>query len=119
MGDETPNGSRVHSLDGLRAASISLVMVGHFTKMTMFPGGFGVTVFFVISGFLITHLLLKEMDRTGTIDRWAFYKRRVFRLLPAIVVSMIGVALLQSYVDGIGSTRREPWLRCSSCKITT
>ncbi|MGH1477952.1 MAG: acyltransferase family protein [Geminicoccales bacterium] len=65
----------------------------------MFPGGFGVTAFFVISGLIITHLLLRELDRTGTIDLLAFYKRRAFRLLPAIVVSMIGVACLQHYVD--------------------
>ncbi len=91
--------ARIHSLDGLRAMSIALVMAGHFTKINMIPGGFVVTVFFVISGFLITHLLLKELDRTGSIDLLAFYKRRAFRLMPAIVVSMIGVALLQDYVD--------------------
>ncbi|MGI9449990.1 MAG: acyltransferase family protein [Geminicoccaceae bacterium] len=91
--------TRVHSLDGLRAVSIALVMAAHFTKLTFFPAGFGVTIFFVISGFLITHLLLKEIDRTSTIDLPAFYKRRVFRLLPAILVSLVGVSLLQSYVD--------------------
>ncbi len=79
--------------------SIALVMAGHFTKINLLSGGFGVTVFFVISGFIITHLLLKEMDRTGIIDLLAFYKRRAFRLLPAIVVSIIGDALLQHYVD--------------------
>lgn len=72
--------TRIHSLDGLHAVAIALAVAGHFTKINLFPGGFGVTVFFVVSGFLITHLLLKELDRTGTIDLMAFYKRRVSAL---------------------------------------
>lgn len=89
---------RIHCLDGLRAFSILLVMAGHFTKMTIIPAGFGVTVFFVVSGFIITHLLLKEVGRTGTIDMVAFYRRRVFRLVPAIVVCLIGTWVAQGYV---------------------
>lgn len=74
------------SLNGLRAASVLLVMVGHFGFGHVVPGGFGVTVFFFISGFLITRLLLAERATTGTIGLGRFYARRLARLVPALVV---------------------------------
>lgn len=73
---------RIPALDGLRALAISLVVASHFTKAPFIPAGFGVSIFFAISGFIITTLLLKEIDRSGAIDLWAFYKRRLFRLMP-------------------------------------
>ena len=88
----------IHSLDGLRAVAISIVVASHITKIDGIPGGFGVTLFFVISGFLITHLLLRELDRTGSIDLLAFYRRRFFRLMPAIVTALIVVALIEGHV---------------------
>lgn len=57
-------------------------------------GYFGVQVFFVLSGFLITTLLLRERDRSGSIDLWAFYRRRAYRILPALWVFLIVVAIL-------------------------
>ncbi len=90
-----PDGSRVHSLDGLRAVAVSIVVAAHFTKIQIIPGGFGVTIFFAISGLIITRLLLGELQRTTFIDLIAFYKRRVFRLLPAIIVTLITAAAVQ------------------------
>ena len=93
-----PPPARIPSLDGLRAVAISIVVASHFTKINAIPGGFGVTLFFVISGFLITHLLLREFDRTGSIDLLAFYRRRFFRLMPAIVTTLMVVALIEGHV---------------------
>jgi Acyltransferase family len=76
----------IPSLDGLRAISISLVLLAHFVDSRIFPGGLGVYIFFVISGFLITHLLLAEHKRTGTISLRQFYTRRIIRLYPVIVI---------------------------------
>ncbi len=75
----------VPGLDGLRAVSILLVLFGHFVT-TSIPGGLGVLVFFIISGFLITRLLFVERNTTGTISLPLFYIRRVLRLYPVIVV---------------------------------
>ncbi len=84
--------NRLPSLDGLRAFSIVLVCVGHIAGTVGAPdfllpfhnlGNFGVKIFFVISGFLITYLLLIEREKTGDINLKQFYIRRTFRLFPA------------------------------------
>ena len=84
--------NRLPSLDGLRAFSIILVCVGHIAGTIGAPdfllpfhnlGNFGVKIFFVISGFLITYLLLLEREKTGGINLKQFYIRRTFRLFPA------------------------------------
>jgi peptidoglycan/LPS O-acetylase OafA/YrhL len=87
---------RIPALDGLRALSIGLVLLAHLSGTRGFPdigalgrlelGNLGVRVFFVISGFLITTLLLEEVDRSGAICLWQFYLRRVFRIFPAFYV---------------------------------
>jgi peptidoglycan/LPS O-acetylase OafA/YrhL len=79
--------TRIPSLDGLRTISIALVVISHvfhsFGKTdTLFLGNLGVRVFFVISGFLITGLLLKEEDKNGKINLLKFYFRRTFRIFP-------------------------------------
>ncbi len=79
--------NRIPSLDGLRTISILLVIVGHFFFVLGFGelgnlGNLGVRVFFVISGFLITGLLLKEIDKTSTINLFKFYFRRTLRIFP-------------------------------------
>lgn len=76
----------VPNLDGMRAASILLVMLGHFVDGQVFPGGLGVLVFFIISGFLITRLLFDEHKTTGHINLKLFYIRRMLRLYPVVVV---------------------------------
>jgi peptidoglycan/LPS O-acetylase OafA/YrhL len=79
--------ARFAGLDGLRAIAVGLVVVYHLFPPAALPGGFiGVDVFFVISGFLITSLLLREHARTGTIRLGSFWKRRARRLLPALAL---------------------------------
>jgi hypothetical protein len=63
-------------LDGLRAIAILIVMVSHSGLGSIVPGGFGVTIFFFLSGYLITSLLRLENDSTGGVDIRAFYLRR-------------------------------------------
>ncbi len=86
-------GRNIPSLDGMRAVSILLVIMAHssqsFSRWIRFPFPYllyahtGVLIFFVISGFLITSLLLKELDSTGSIALKRFYVRRAFRIFPA------------------------------------
>lgn len=76
-------------LDGLRALAVTLVVVYHLFPGAL-PGGFiGVDVFFAISGFLITSLLLREADRSGTIRLGRFWRRRARRLLPALGATLL------------------------------
>ena len=80
-------------LDGLRAIAVSAVLVYH-ANHTWLTGGFlGVEVFFVISGYLITLLLLSEKERTGTVRLGQFWLRRARRLLPALFVMMASLAI--------------------------
>ncbi|MEK6312160.1 MAG: acyltransferase family protein [Curtobacterium sp.] len=99
-------------IQGLRAVAVGLVVLEHVTGNPI--GGFiGVDVFFVISGFLITSLLLAEHDRNGRISLVAFYRRRIRRLMPAAVVviaaTLASVVLLvpqraaQSFADAAWS----------------
>lgn len=85
IGEPRPPAARtIPSLDGLRALSILLVMASHSGLQDRVPGVFGVTVFFFISGFLITTLLVGEYRRSGTIAVGAFYMRRFLRLFPPL-----------------------------------
>lgn len=74
----------IPALDGMRALSIAVVVTSHFWTNGPVPGGFGVTVFFFISGFLITRLLLAEYKAEGKISISRFYVRRFLRLYPAL-----------------------------------
>jgi peptidoglycan/LPS O-acetylase OafA/YrhL len=85
-------------LDGLRAFSILVVMISHSGLSHVVPGVFGVTVFFFVSGFLITTLLIDERRRTGTIGIRSFYIRRFLRLYPPLVVSVAATALFYGVV---------------------
>src|SRR3546814_17648402 len=76
--------ARFAGLDGLRAIAVALVIAYHLFPDWVFAGGFvGVDVFFVISGFLITTLLLAARDRTAPVSPSGFWTRRAPRLLPA------------------------------------
>ncbi|MEL7231990.1 MAG: acyltransferase, partial [Pseudomonadota bacterium] len=75
----------IPGLDGLRAIAVLIVLVAHFGLSHIVPGGFGVTVFFFISGFLITRLLIAESDKKGGIGLKDFYVRRFIRLIPALI----------------------------------
>lgn len=87
------------ALDGLRGLAILAVLLAHFDNPTgnMFSGAgaVGVTVFFTLSGFLITALLLGERASTGRVSLSAFYRRRAFRLLPALYATLFVVLLIQ------------------------
>ena len=82
------------ALDGVRAVSIAVVLAFHLGAPWM-PGGYlGVSVFFTLSGFLITSLLLEERATTGRIAVREFYVRRMRRLLPASLLCLAGIAVL-------------------------
>ena len=82
------------ALDGLRGVAIALVILSH-AHAPLFDGAFyGVDLFFVLSGFLITSLLLQELDANGRIDYWRFYRRRLFRLIPALALFLAAYCLL-------------------------
>lgn len=85
--------SRIVGIDGLRALAVLGVMVFHADWVHAQGGFFGVDLFFVISGFLITRLLLAELERSGTISFRGFYLRRARRILPAMFLVIAGAAL--------------------------
>ncbi len=83
----------IPALDGLRAIAVALVLVGHGGIPGVGGGFIGVDIFFVLSGFLITSLLLDELGRTGRIELTGFWIRRARRLLPALVLMVLTVAV--------------------------
>jgi peptidoglycan/LPS O-acetylase OafA/YrhL len=110
--------SRIRSLDGWRAVGVTLVLVSHAPYTTGFPeryaaglsavfdGELGVRIFFVLSGFLITYLLLAEAERAGVISLRRFYARRALRILPIYVTYLVVLALLTAlglYQDSLSS----------------
>lgn len=107
MLNERPRVSRIPCLDGIRALSIMLVILSHATGTVGGPpmepgllalGELGVRIFFVISGFLITTLLLAEYNREGSISLGRFYLRRTFRIFPA----MYFLVLCMVFADTMG-----------------
>ena len=83
----------VPELEGVRGIAILFVMISHVSPLM--PGGFiGVDIFFVLSGFLITTLLVQEFDRTGSISLRNFYVRRALRLGPALIALLIVLCAL-------------------------
>ena len=113
-----PELTRIPSLDGLRALSIFLVVALHTLqrfKLThhvglvwdaLFNGATGVSIFFVISGFLITSLLLQEQRNRGSISLRGFYLRRAFRILPPLYF-YIGVVVLLGLLGRIALNRMD------------
>jgi peptidoglycan/LPS O-acetylase OafA/YrhL len=96
----------IPSLDGLRAFSVLLVILGHtgwpFLASSRFflpfrQGELGVSIFFVISGFLITHLLLRERRETGRISLRSFYIRRTLRILPPFYCYLAVIAVMTAF----------------------
>ncbi|QJD77231.1 acyltransferase family protein [Spirosoma rhododendri] len=96
-----PHKSYLPVLDGLRGLAILVVVVSHYGFGRWIPGGFGVTLFFFISGFLITRLLIAEWAKTGRIDLSGFYLRRLLRLYPALLF-MAALAIGFSLLAGCG-----------------
>lgn len=90
----TPKSHFRPDIEGLRALAVGLVLLYH-AGVEFIPGGFiGVDVFFVISGFLITGMLLRETQRSGRISLAKFYAKRVRRLLPAATLVLVASAIL-------------------------
>lgn len=96
-------GSRLYipSLDGLRALSFLLVFSSHSVLIRLSPGGFGVTVFFFLSGYLITTLLRLEGEQRGTISLSAFYLRRTLRIFPPAYLFLTVAALCAAFVPPV------------------
>jgi peptidoglycan/LPS O-acetylase OafA/YrhL len=88
----------IPGLDGLRGVAVLAVMAFHAGLGWVNGGLLGVDMFFVLSGFLVTSLLLAEHARTGTLDLLRFWGRRARRLLPALVVMLLGVCVYARWV---------------------
>ena len=102
---KVPKATAFHipSLDGIRAASFLVVFAAHAGLPNLIPGGFGVTVFFFLSGYLITTLMRMEWDAFGTVSLKQFYLRRALRILPPFYLTLAlatGAAALGILPDG-------------------
>src|SRR5689334_8990174 len=99
-----PNSYRAY-IDGLRALAI-IAVAGYHAGLPLFGGGFvGVDVFFVLSGYLITGILTRELEQTGRLDFAAFYARRVRRLFPSLFL-VLSITLLLARIF-LSPTHRE------------
>jgi peptidoglycan/LPS O-acetylase OafA/YrhL len=113
--DAVQPGKRMRALDGLRAISIGAVLLGHLSGTRGFPNlqiepfigdyaNLGVVMFFVISGFLITTLLVEEYQQFESISLRLFYARRVLRLFPAFLMYVLFLVTMQR----LGTIRLNP-----------
>ena len=106
----TPRIAYQPALDGVRALAVAVVLLFHAGVPGFGAGYLGVSVFFTLSGFLITMLLLEEHRASGRIDLGAFYARRLRRLLPASVLTLAVLAVLAASTDvfgGVSAIRRQ------------
>ena len=87
-------GFHIASLDGIRAVAALMVFAAHTHLARFIPGGFGVTIFFFLSGYLITTLLRQEFQRTGTISLKHFYLRRIYRIFPPLYLVLAILVVL-------------------------
>lgn len=88
------NKSHIPALDGLRAVAVGLVLFSHAGVPGFREGGVGVDIFFVLSGYLITGVLTREIAQTGTLDLLAFYLRRLKRLTPALLILAVAYLMV-------------------------
>jgi peptidoglycan/LPS O-acetylase OafA/YrhL len=105
--------SHIPSLDGLRGASVLLVLSSHTLQAALLPdfipGSFGVTVFFFLSGYLITTLLRVELEDSGAIAFGHFYLRRVLRIFPPFYLVLLLAALRGQYGIAIHTDNDMEW----------
>jgi peptidoglycan/LPS O-acetylase OafA/YrhL len=95
--------TRILGLDGLRALAVALVLGFHFGVGWLGGGFVGVDVFFVLSGYLITGLLLAEYERRSRIGLAAFWARRARRLLPALLLVLVAVTVMVRFAEPAGA----------------
>jgi peptidoglycan/LPS O-acetylase OafA/YrhL len=103
---------RLPGLDGLRGIAVLAVIIYHGDISFLVGGFLGVDVFFVLSGFLITTLLINELTETNTVDRARFYIRRIRRLMPALFLVLFFSVLVSGLfvLDAAYHVRRDlPW----------
>lgn len=116
-------GGRIPALDGLRAVAVLLVLLSHVQLTKGFPhlgltrfvdrvGTVGVDVFFVLSGFLITSLLCREVERSQRISLRAFYLRRALRILPAYLTFLLFIGVLSMF--GRAQVSRGDWFAAAT-----
>lgn len=106
---QAPGWRHAPQLDAMRAVAIVIVLISHLGFEKLVPGGFGVTIFFFLSGYLITSLMRLEVSATGGLDLRRFYLRRTVRIIPpflmaiafALTLQMAGLLRLQATPPGI------------------
>ena len=95
----------ITGLDGIRAIAVIMVLAYHL-KLALFKSGFlGVTVFFILSGYLITGILISEVEEEGTIDLKNFWLRRIRRLVPAVMSMAVVIIFVSAVVNKIIFTK--------------
>lgn len=95
----------ITGLDGIRAIAVIMVLAYHL-KLALFKSGFlGVTVFFVLSGYLITGILISEVEEEGTIDLKNFWLRRIRRFVPAVMSMAVVIIFVSAVVNRIIFTK--------------
>ena len=116
---------RIANLDGLRGVAITGVLIGHFLGSPGLPEWtlwlargsnllgldcLGVQLFFLISGFIITHLLVKEERDNGSVNLQQFWARRAFRILPPLLAFLFGTLLISMVVPTVNPNPNEYWM---------
>jgi peptidoglycan/LPS O-acetylase OafA/YrhL len=113
-----PSTYRPH-LDGVRAIAVYLVVAFHAGSGRLNGGFIGVDVFFVLSGYLVTQLLLRDLDRRESIEFSRFYARRFRRLLPAAAVALVATALIYpTFATPIQALDAAPAMRAASLYVS-
>jgi len=87
----------VPQLDGIRAVAVLIVVISHAGLGWLVPGGFGVTIFFFLSGYLITSLMRSEASASGKVDLGAFYLRRTLRIMPPLYITLALLTAANSF----------------------
>ncbi len=119
-GDEAAKGDgpfHIPSLDGIRAVSFFIVFLSHAGLSGIVPGYFGLSLFFLLSGFLITTLLRMEFDRKNDVSLKQFYLRRVLRIFPPFYL-VLGAAAILTYQGFLQGTVWPSALLAQVCHVT-
>ena len=103
-----PRSRYIPALDGIRTLAVAAVVLYHLGFSWIQGGLQGVTMFFVLSGYLITHLLIVEYRGTGRIDLKDFWIRRIRRLLPAVLTVIVATIILCALFNHVMLTKMRP-----------